>query len=169
MSFKICIGCCCFPFCRLDACTGTGQVEHGPVFQTLLSIFMKSLKLVSARDSNTAPQPMGRSAYAHAGRVGDYFQHLKAKPADLSGTTLIFSGILNGEDIAFLQKCAIDIHLTPGGWLFAQTLEGPFSAVSKPIFATKGSCCSIFQDLQDLFTSAPLQTQHLQLFALFYK
>ena len=135
--FKMCIGCCCFPFCRLDACTGTGQVKHGPVFQTLLSIFMKSLTLVSARDSNTARQPMCRSAYAHAGWVGDYFQHLKAKPAELSGTTLIFSGILNGEDIAFLQKCAIDIHLTPGGWLFAQTSEGPFSAVSKPIFAAK--------------------------------
>ena len=104
MSFKICIDCCCFPFCRLDACTGTGQVEHGPVFQTLLSIFMKSLTLVSARDRHTAPQPMCRSAYAHAGRVGDYFQHLKAKPAELSEEILILAGILNGEDIAFLQK-----------------------------------------------------------------
>ena len=106
---------------------------------------MKSLKLVSARDRHTAPQPMCRSAYAHAGRVGDYFQHLKAKPAELSGTTLIFSGILNGEDIAFLQKCAIDIHLTPGGWLFAQTLEGPFSAVSKPTLQRKAHVAAFFK------------------------
>ena len=118
----MCIGCCCFPFCRLDACTGTGQVKHGPVFQTLLSIFMKSLTLVSARDSNTARQPMCRSAYAHAGWVGDYFQHLKAKPAELSGTTLIFSGILNGEDIAFLQKWAkmfiwpLEVGCLPKHW-----------------------------------------------------
>ena len=31
-----------------------------------------------------------------------------------------------------------------------QTLEGSFSAVSTPIFATKCSFCSIFRDLQDI-------------------
>ena len=34
------------------------------------------------------------------------------------------------------------------GW-YRQTLDGPFSAVSKPIFATKASFCSIFRDLQE--------------------
>ena len=37
--------------------------------------------------------------------------------------------------------------------------NGPFSAVSKRIFATKYSFCSIFQDLQDEHTFAPLPTQ----------
>ena len=35
------------------------------------------------------------------------------------------------------------------GWLAAQILEGSFSAVSKPIFATKYLFFSIFRDLQD--------------------
>ena len=39
-------------------------------------------------------------------------------------------------------------------------LAGSFSAVSKPIFARKYAFDSIFQDLQDLHTSAPLHTQH---------
>ena len=34
------------------------------------------------------------------------------------------------------------------GW-YRQTLDGSFSAVSKPIFATKASFCSIFRDLQE--------------------
>ena len=36
-------------------------------------------------------------------------------------------------------------------------MRGSFSAVSTPIFATKYSFCSIFRDLQDLQTSAPLR------------
>ena len=36
---------------------------------------------------------------------------------------------------------------------------GSFSAVSTPIFATKYSFCSIFRDLQDLHTFAPLQSK----------
>ena len=43
-----------------------------------------------------------------------------------------------------------------------QTLEGSFSSVSKPIFATKYSFFSILRDLQDLHTFAPLQTQNLR-------
>ena len=48
-----------------------------------------------------------------------------------------------------------------------QTLEGSFSAVSKPIFATKYSFCSYFRDLQDLQTFAPLQIQKFRYFANF--
>ena len=40
-----------------------------------------------------------------------------------------------------------------------QTLEGSFSAVSTPNFATKASFFSIFQDLQDPHTFAPLGTR----------
>ena len=43
-----------------------------------------------------------------------------------------------------------------------QTLEGPFSSVSKPIFATKYTSFSILRDLQDLHTFAPLQTQNIR-------
>ena len=39
------------------------------------------------------------------------------------------------------------------------SFRGSFSAVSTPIFATKYSFCSIFQELQDLFTCAPLRIQ----------
>jgi hypothetical protein len=42
-----------------------------------------------------------------------------------------------------------------------QALEGSFSAVSTPIFASKYSFCSIFRDLQDLQSFAPLQVQNL--------
>ena len=41
-----------------------------------------------------------------------------------------------------------------------QTLEGSFSSVSKPIFATKYSFFSIFQALQDSHTFAPLRIQN---------
>ena len=41
-----------------------------------------------------------------------------------------------------------------------QTLEGSFSAVSTPIFTTKASFCSIFRDLQDLQSCAPLRSQN---------
>ena len=41
-----------------------------------------------------------------------------------------------------------------------QVLGGSFSAVPKPIFASKHSFCCIVQDLHGLRTSAPLQTQH---------
>ena len=45
-----------------------------------------------------------------------------------------------------------------------QISDGPFSAVSKPNFATKYSFCSIFRDLQDSQTVAPLQIPNLQNF-----
>ena len=41
-----------------------------------------------------------------------------------------------------------------------KTLEGSFSSVSRPIFASKYAFCSIFRDLQDLQTFAPLQIQN---------
>ena len=62
------------------------------------------------------------------------------------------------------------VYSTPGGiigWLAVQTLEGSFSSVSKPIFATKYSFCSIFRDLQDLQTFAPLQIQNFRDFSIF--
>ena len=46
-----------------------------------------------------------------------------------------------------------------------ETLEGSFSAVSTPIFATKASFFSIFRELHDLHTFAPLQSQNFQNFA----
>ena len=42
----------------------------------------------------------------------------------------------------------------------SQTLDGSFSAVSKPIFATKQPFESIFRDLQDLQSFAPLRSQN---------
>ena len=41
-----------------------------------------------------------------------------------------------------------------------QTLQGSFSAVSTPIFATKYSFFSIFRDLRDLQSFAPLRSQN---------
>ena len=40
-----------------------------------------------------------------------------------------------------------------------ETLEGSFSSVSTPIFASKYSFFSIFRDLQDVHSFAPLHTQ----------
>ena len=40
------------------------------------------------------------------------------------------------------------------------TLDGSFSAVSAPIFASKQSFFSIFQDLQDFHNSSPLESQN---------
>ena len=45
---------------------------------------------------------------------------------------------------------------------FLQFLAGSFSAVSKRNFARKYAFDSIFQDLQDLHTFAPLQTRHFR-------
>ena len=44
-------------------------------------------------------------------------------------------------------------------WIILQTLRGSSSSVSKPIFATKYSLESIFRDLQDLQSFAPLRSQ----------
>ena len=41
-----------------------------------------------------------------------------------------------------------------------QTLEGSFSAVSTATIATKYSFCSVFRDLQDLQSFAPLRSQN---------
>ena len=54
------------------------------------------------------------------------------------------------------------------------TFRRSFSAVSTPNFATKYSFCSIFRDLQDLHTFAPLQTKKssqifVNIFAIFVK
>ena len=43
-----------------------------------------------------------------------------------------------------------------------QTLEGSFSSVSKPIFATRYSSFSTFQDLPGLHTFGPLPIQNIR-------
>ena len=43
-----------------------------------------------------------------------------------------------------------------------QTLEGSFSSASKPIFEPKYAFCSIFRELQELQSFAPLQFQKLR-------
>ena len=50
------------------------------------------------------------------------------------------------------------------GW-YRQTLDGSFYSVSRPIFASKYSFFSIFRDLQDLHTFAPLQIQNFSKFS----
>ena len=42
---------------------------------------------------------------------------------------------------------------------FIETLEGSFSAVSTPLIARNGEFCSIFRDLQDLHSSALLESK----------
>ena len=79
------------------------------------------------------------------------------------------------KHVVFLQmpfrseKCISTMNNTSSKWKmhfrsktfadFCQILEGSFSAVSKPIFASKYAFGSSFQALQDLHTFAPLQTQ----------
>ena len=46
-----------------------------------------------------------------------------------------------------------------------QTLQGPFSAVSKPIFARKYSLESSWRDLHDLHAFAPLRPQYFRKFS----
>ena len=48
-----------------------------------------------------------------------------------------------------------------------QISDGSFSAVSKPIFASKYAFFSIFRALQDSQTFAPLHTQNFQIFCKF--
>ena len=48
--------------------------------------------------------------------------------------------------------------------IFCEFLAGLFSAVSKPIFASKYAFCSIFQNLQDSNPFAPLETQNFAIF-----
>ena len=51
------------------------------------------------------------------------------------------------------------VHSSPAQFSRSETLEGSFSAVSTPMFATKYSFCSIFRDLQDLHSFALLRIQ----------
>jgi hypothetical protein len=48
-----------------------------------------------------------------------------------------------------------------------ETLEGSFSAVSTPMFASKYSFFRIFRDLSDSHPFAPLQIQNFQFFFIF--
>ena len=50
-------------------------------------------------------------------------------------------------------------------WKLNQTLRGPFSAVSKPNFASKYSLESSWRDLQDLHAFAPLRPQYFSKFS----
>ena len=44
---------------------------------------------------------------------------------------------------------------------FIETLEGSFSSVSTPLMTRVGAFFSIFRDLQDLHSFAPLQIQEI--------
>ena len=66
--------------------------------------------------------------------------------------------MITGHDQGFLAVWALPPHVCSsqsgisdpgGGGRYRQTLNGSFSAVSKPNFASKYSFCSIFRDLQD--------------------
>ena len=41
---------------------------------------------------------------------------------------------------------------------FKETLKGPFSATSRPMFASQSSSYNIFHDLQDVYSFESLQT-----------
>ena len=58
------------------------------------------------------------------------------------------------------EKTAIFMKIRQIFANFYKFLEGSFSAVSKRNFAGKYAFDSIFQDLQDLHTFAPLQSQN---------
>ena len=64
---------------------------------------------------------------------------------------------------------ALETHLKieydPG----CQTSDGSFSAVSTATIASKDAFCSIFRDLQDLHSFAPLQSQILLIFRNFFR
>ena len=58
----------------------------------------------------------------------------------------------------------------PGQWQWKfRTLEGSFSSVSTPNFTSEYSFFSIFRDLSDSHSFAPLQIQNLQIFSIFAK
>ena len=58
----------------------------------------------------------------------------------------------------------------PGQWQWKfRTLEGSFSSVSTPNFTSEYSFFSIFRDLSDSHSFAPLQIQNLQIFPFFAK
>ena len=56
--------------------------------------------------------------------------------------------------LALVERFDIDPYSEPNH----QTLEGSFSAVSKPIVARNAAFFSIFRDLQDLQSFAPLRS-----------
>ena len=75
-------------------------------------------------------------------------------------------------------RCKIRSYLRPifsvNFYRFSPTCKGSFSSVSKPIFATKYSFCSIFRDLEHWHSFAPLKTENISkkmpnVFELFVK
>ena len=60
------------------------------------------------------------------------------------------------EDLSWKIRCSKILFFSENDL----ALEGSFSSVPKPIFATTYSYFSIFQDLQDLHTFAPLRIQN---------
>ena len=83
------------------------------------------------------------------------------------GVTRFASGI-SLLDYAYLGSAmsvrspGLHIRSTSNPWLHT-SIFGPFSAVSTPIFATKYSFLSIFRDLQDVHSFAPLQSQQFSI------
>ena len=79
-----------------------------------------------------------------------------ARPADHRPGTRVPAPVLLRVDCADLCRRISEISF------FLQFLAGSFSAVSKRNFTTKYAFDSIFQALQDLHTSAPLQSQNFR-------
>ena len=87
--------------------------------------------------------------------VGDAERDGQTVDDDLEGVTIVedsFDAKLGTEDAdgaaelpEILSWSRVGRGLGVGFAMVTQILEGSFSAVSKPIFASKGSCCSIFQ------------------------
>ena len=76
-------------------------------------------------------------------------------PAGLPPAKMHFSRqkcIFHGKNAFFTAKICIFQNLT--------TLDGSFSAVSTPLIARVGAFVRIFQNLEDLHSFAPLQTQN---------
>ena len=72
----------------------------------------------------------------------------------------------NGTTVAMAKKGSAELFFL----IITQILEGLFLVVSKPIFATKGSFCTImFRDVQDRHSSAPLQIQNCSFSALIFR
>ena len=78
----------------------------------------------------------------------------------LQTTCLVVSRLLAAGLVARLANFANLILIIFQNLKFCKILAGSFSAVSKRIFARKYAFDSIFQALQDLHTSAPLQSQN---------
>ena len=68
----------------------------------------------------------------------------------------IGDGVRNRGVLRIVVACVYS-NFFSSFWLFWQTLRGPFSAVSKPTFASQYSFESSRRDLQDCYTFTPVR------------